>query len=152
DCNILSSEWAKRLKGLDRPILFVGQDADIHREAITDSLGELAVFAPIQSFNSRPSELAFLGLDKTEEDIHKFVPNYIRMAPFQKLNNCLLRTGYDEAGMCVDEGLKRISSLIANQEAELQQKGKKSNTSEAEIKLELVQLLVKIYKMSHKEL
>ncbi|PJN87557.1 tRNA (adenosine(37)-N6)-threonylcarbamoyltransferase complex dimerization subunit type 1 TsaB [Bacillus sp. mrc49] len=80
DCNILSSEWAKRLKGLDRPILFVGQDADIHREAITDSLGELAVFAPIQSFNSRPSELAFLGLDKTEEDIHKFVPNYIRMA------------------------------------------------------------------------
>ncbi|MFJ7756160.1 tRNA (adenosine(37)-N6)-threonylcarbamoyltransferase complex dimerization subunit type 1 TsaB [Peribacillus muralis] len=80
DCNILSSEWAKRLKDLNRPILFVGQDTDIHREAIEEALGDLAVFAPIQSFNSRPSELAFLGLDKTEEDIHQFVPNYIRMA------------------------------------------------------------------------
>ncbi|MGE6378399.1 AraC family transcriptional regulator [Peribacillus muralis] len=72
--------------------------------------------------------------------------------PFQKLNNCLLRTGYDEAGICVDEGIKRISTLIANQAAELQQKGEKSDTSEAEIKLGLAQLLVKIYKMSHKEL
>ncbi|MGE7880285.1 tRNA (adenosine(37)-N6)-threonylcarbamoyltransferase complex dimerization subunit type 1 TsaB [Peribacillus muralis] len=80
DCNILSSEWAKRLKDMNRPILFIGQDTDIHREAIDEALGDLAVFAPIQSFNSRPSELAFLGLDKIEEDIHQFVPNYIRMA------------------------------------------------------------------------
>ncbi|WP_285768405.1 AraC family transcriptional regulator [Peribacillus sp. SI8-4] len=69
--------------------------------------------------------------------------------PFQKLNNCLLRTGYDEAGICVDEGIKRISSLISYLGAELQQTGKKSDTSEGEIKLELVQLLVRIYKMSH---
>ncbi|MGE6379231.1 tRNA (adenosine(37)-N6)-threonylcarbamoyltransferase complex dimerization subunit type 1 TsaB [Peribacillus muralis] len=80
DCNILSSEWAKRLKDMNRPILFIGQDTDIHREAIDEALGDLAVVAPIQSFNSRPSELAFLGLDKIEEDIHQFVPNYIRMA------------------------------------------------------------------------
>ncbi|WP_285769131.1 tRNA (adenosine(37)-N6)-threonylcarbamoyltransferase complex dimerization subunit type 1 TsaB [Peribacillus sp. SI8-4] len=80
DCNILSSEWAKQLKELNRPILFVGQDTDIHRDAIMEVLGEAAVFAPVQSYNSRPSELAFLGLNKPEEDIHQFVPNYIRMA------------------------------------------------------------------------
>ncbi|MEY8735555.1 tRNA (adenosine(37)-N6)-threonylcarbamoyltransferase complex dimerization subunit type 1 TsaB [Peribacillus frigoritolerans] len=80
DCNILSSEWANQLKELNRPVLFVGQDVDIHRGAITDALGELAVFAPVQSYNSRPSELAFIGLDKTEVDVHQFVPNYIRMA------------------------------------------------------------------------
>ncbi|WP_057915799.1 tRNA (adenosine(37)-N6)-threonylcarbamoyltransferase complex dimerization subunit type 1 TsaB [Peribacillus muralis] len=80
DCNILSSEWAIRLKEYNRPILFVGQDVTIHRDAITEALGDLAVFAPIQSFNSRPSELAFIGLNKAEEDIHQFVPNYIRMA------------------------------------------------------------------------
>ncbi|MFE4354104.1 tRNA (adenosine(37)-N6)-threonylcarbamoyltransferase complex dimerization subunit type 1 TsaB [Peribacillus butanolivorans] len=80
DCNILSSEWAIRLKELKRPVLFVGQDVEIHREAITKVLGNLAVFSPVQLFNSRPSELAFIGLSKTEVDIHKFVPNYIRMA------------------------------------------------------------------------
>ncbi|MCK1994889.1 tRNA (adenosine(37)-N6)-threonylcarbamoyltransferase complex dimerization subunit type 1 TsaB [Peribacillus muralis] len=80
DCNILSSEWSIRLKEYNRPILFVGQDVTIHRDAITEALGDLAVFAPIQSFNSRPSELAFIGLNKAEEDIHQFVPNYIRMA------------------------------------------------------------------------
>jgi tRNA threonylcarbamoyladenosine biosynthesis protein TsaB len=80
DCNILSSEWANQLKELNRPVLFVGQDVDIHRVAITDALGELAVFAPVQSYNSRPSELAFIGLDKAEVDVHQFVPNYIRMA------------------------------------------------------------------------
>ncbi|MGE7767768.1 tRNA (adenosine(37)-N6)-threonylcarbamoyltransferase complex dimerization subunit type 1 TsaB [Peribacillus sp. NPDC096540] len=80
DCNILSSEWAIRLKELKRPVLFVGQDVEIHREAITEVLGNLAVFSPEQLFNSRPSELAFIGLNKTEVDIHQFVPNYIRMA------------------------------------------------------------------------
>ena len=80
DCNILSSEWAIRLKELKRPVLFVGQDVEIHREAITEVLGNLAVFSPVQLFNSRPSELAFIGLNKTEVDIHQFVPNYIRMA------------------------------------------------------------------------
>ncbi|MFD4819993.1 tRNA (adenosine(37)-N6)-threonylcarbamoyltransferase complex dimerization subunit type 1 TsaB [Peribacillus butanolivorans] len=80
DCNILSSEWAIRLKELKRPVLFVGQDVEIHREAIKKVLGNLAVFSPVQLFNSRPSELAFIGLNKTEVDIHQFVPNYIRMA------------------------------------------------------------------------
>ncbi|MFE4243328.1 AraC family transcriptional regulator [Peribacillus butanolivorans] len=78
------------------------------------------------------------------------IPNLLD--PFQKLNNCLFRTGYDESGIFVDEGMKRITSLMAHLEAELQQKGKKNETIEAEIRLELVQLLVGIYKMSQKEL
>ena len=80
DCNILSSEWAMKVKEYNRPVLFVGQDVEIHREAITEVLGDLAVFAPIQLYNARPSELAFIGLNKEAVDIHHFVPNYIRMA------------------------------------------------------------------------
>ncbi|WP_407406782.1 tRNA (adenosine(37)-N6)-threonylcarbamoyltransferase complex dimerization subunit type 1 TsaB [Peribacillus sp.] len=80
DCNILSSEWAMKVKEYNRPVLFVGQDVEIHREAITEVLGDLAVFAPVQLYNARPSELAFIGLNKDEVDIHDFVPNYIRMA------------------------------------------------------------------------
>lgn len=80
DCNMLSSEWAMKLKESNRPVLFVGQDVDIHRETIAEVLGNLAVFAPVQMYNARPSELAFIGLNKDEVDIHHFVPNYIRMA------------------------------------------------------------------------
>ncbi|MGE7604699.1 tRNA (adenosine(37)-N6)-threonylcarbamoyltransferase complex dimerization subunit type 1 TsaB [Peribacillus sp. NPDC097675] len=80
DCNMLSSEWAMKVKESNRPVLFVGQDVEIHRETITEVLGDLAVFAPVQMYNSRPSELAFIGLKKDEVDIHHFVPNYIRMA------------------------------------------------------------------------
>lgn len=80
DCNILSIEWAARLKELNRPVLFIGQDIAIHREAISQVLGELAFFSPYSSFNPRPSELAFLGKEKEEEDIHSFVPNYVRLA------------------------------------------------------------------------
>ncbi|MFJ7747649.1 tRNA (adenosine(37)-N6)-threonylcarbamoyltransferase complex dimerization subunit type 1 TsaB [Peribacillus sp. NPDC097295] len=80
DCNMLSSEWAMKLKESNRPVLFVGQDVDIHRETIAEVLGDLAVFAPVQMYNARPSELAFIGLNKDEVDIHHFVPNYIRMA------------------------------------------------------------------------
>lgn len=80
DCNILSSEWASCLKERNLPVLFVGQDVEIHREVISQVLGDLAFFAPNQLFNPRPSELAFIGKAKIEEDIHHFVPNYVRLA------------------------------------------------------------------------
>ena len=80
DCNILCSDWAMKLKECNRPVLFVGQDVEIHRETITEVLGDLAVFTPVQLYNARPSELAFIGLNKDEVDIHHFVPNYIRIA------------------------------------------------------------------------
>lgn len=80
DCNILSSEWASSLKERNRSVLFVGQDVEIHREVITQILGDLAFFAPLQLSNPRPNELAFIGKTKMDEDIHHFVPNYARMA------------------------------------------------------------------------
>ncbi|SFC99882.1 tRNA threonylcarbamoyladenosine biosynthesis protein TsaB [Bacillus sp. OV322] len=80
DTNILSSEWAAKLKEFGKPVLFVGQDISLHKEAISEQLGDLAVFSPPQAYIPRPSELAFIGRDKSEEDIHHFVPNYVRLA------------------------------------------------------------------------
>lgn len=80
DCNLLLTEWAMHVKEVNRPVLFVGQDVGIHREVLRELLGELAVFAPYSLANPRPSELAFLGKDKLEEDVHSFVPNYVRLA------------------------------------------------------------------------
>ncbi|MDQ0221378.1 tRNA (adenosine(37)-N6)-threonylcarbamoyltransferase complex dimerization subunit type 1 TsaB [Peribacillus cavernae] len=80
DTNILASDWAKRLKGYDRPVLFIGSDVALHNEALQGMLSDLAFFAPTALYNPRPGELALLGMDKPEEEIHHFVPNYVRMA------------------------------------------------------------------------
>jgi AraC-like DNA-binding protein len=77
------------------------------------------------------------------------VPNLLD--PFQKLNNFLLRTGYGEDGQFVEEKMKQISALWGQWSKE-QQKSNKNELLEAEIKLHLVQLLVRIYKMSQKDL
>lgn len=77
---VLSVNWAEKLKSLAEPILFVGGDVELHRDTIQAALGDQAIFAAITEHNPRPSELAFLGKDRPGEDIHTFVPNYIRLA------------------------------------------------------------------------
>ncbi|WML42682.1 tRNA (adenosine(37)-N6)-threonylcarbamoyltransferase complex dimerization subunit type 1 TsaB [Neobacillus sp. PS3-40] len=77
---VMMTDWAQSLKVFPKPILFVGNDLDIHRLTIEQNLGSQAVFAEITEHNPRPSELALLGKNKPGEDIHSFVPNYIRLA------------------------------------------------------------------------
>lgn len=76
---ILSKNWAEQLQTHGENILFVGADILLHREVLEQALGEKAVFAEITEHNPRPSELAILGHDLPGEDIHTFVPNYIRL-------------------------------------------------------------------------
>lgn len=77
---VLSADWAHTLKELQKPILFVGNDLPLHQGVLEDTLASQAVFSAITEYNPRPSELALLGKGKPEEDIHTFVPNYIRLA------------------------------------------------------------------------
>jgi tRNA threonylcarbamoyladenosine biosynthesis protein TsaB len=78
---VLSADWTAALKEeIKKPILFVGNDLPLHRDVIETVLGSQAKFAAITEYNPRPAELAFLGKDKQGEDIHSFVPNYIRLA------------------------------------------------------------------------
>ncbi|WP_026565264.1 tRNA (adenosine(37)-N6)-threonylcarbamoyltransferase complex dimerization subunit type 1 TsaB [Bacillus sp. UNC41MFS5] len=77
---VMLADWAESLKGAGKSILFIGNDLLLHQAAIADHLGSQAVFAAITEQNPRPSELALLGKDKPGEDIHSFVPNYIRLA------------------------------------------------------------------------
>ena len=57
-----------------------GNDLSIHREVFAEELGQQAVFAEMTEHNPRPAELALLGKDLDGEEIHTFVPNYIRLA------------------------------------------------------------------------
>jgi tRNA threonylcarbamoyladenosine biosynthesis protein TsaB len=77
---VLSADWTESLKELEKPILFAGNDLALHQAVINDTLSSQAVFAAITEHNPRPSELALLGENKPGEDIHPFVPNYIRLA------------------------------------------------------------------------
>jgi tRNA threonylcarbamoyladenosine biosynthesis protein TsaB len=80
DALVMIAEWAEELKSMDKQILFIGSDLVIHRPTIEGILGSQAVFAEVTENNPRPSELALLGKNKPGEDIHTFVPNYIRLA------------------------------------------------------------------------
>jgi tRNA threonylcarbamoyladenosine biosynthesis protein TsaB len=77
---VMIAEWAEKLKSIEKPILFMGSDLIIHRSTIEGTLGTQALFSALPENNPRPSELALLGKDKPGEDIHSFVPNYIRLA------------------------------------------------------------------------
>lgn len=80
DTIVMVHDWAEKLKSLDKKILFVGNDLAIHQDIIKEILGNKAQFATITEYNPRPSELALLGLHQEGEDIHTFIPNYIRLA------------------------------------------------------------------------
>ncbi|WP_174735141.1 tRNA (adenosine(37)-N6)-threonylcarbamoyltransferase complex dimerization subunit type 1 TsaB [Mesobacillus harenae] len=77
---ILSKDWAKQLESQDDSILFTGVDLHLHQDVIKKELQDKAVFASPTEYNPRPAELAFLGKDKPAEELHSFVPNYIRLA------------------------------------------------------------------------
>ncbi|PLR76510.1 tRNA (adenosine(37)-N6)-threonylcarbamoyltransferase complex dimerization subunit type 1 TsaB [Bacillus sp. V3-13] len=77
---VLSVDWANGLMSLNKPILFTGNDLPLHRSIIEETLGKQAVFAEITELNPRPSELALLGSLREGEEVHSFVPNYIRLA------------------------------------------------------------------------
>ncbi|WP_223596524.1 tRNA (adenosine(37)-N6)-threonylcarbamoyltransferase complex dimerization subunit type 1 TsaB [Neobacillus bataviensis] len=77
---VMAVDWAAKLAEMTKPILFVGNDLPIHQSKLEEIVGTKAFFASITEHNPRPSELALLGRNKDGENVHTFVPNYIRLA------------------------------------------------------------------------
>ncbi|WP_242145843.1 MULTISPECIES: tRNA (adenosine(37)-N6)-threonylcarbamoyltransferase complex dimerization subunit type 1 TsaB [unclassified Bacillus cereus group] len=77
---VLIVDWLQILKEKKQPVLFIGNDVKMHQKTIVEHLGDQAIFAPFTKSNPRPSELAFLGLQKEEQNVHTFVPSYLRLA------------------------------------------------------------------------
>jgi tRNA threonylcarbamoyladenosine biosynthesis protein TsaB len=78
---ILIKDLLDRLKEVDEPILFLGNDLVLHKEIIQHELGTMANFAMVTENNPRPSELALLGVKKDPVDnVHAFVPSYLQLA------------------------------------------------------------------------
>lgn len=77
---ILDVNWAKMIQKYNEPILFIGNDTHLHKEVLKQELHDLAIFGVDVLNNPRPSELAFLGMEKEADSIHSFVPSYLRLA------------------------------------------------------------------------
>lgn len=77
---ILLKDWAEELKQQTEKVLFLGNDVPQHEAMINEILQEQAVIASPSLFNPRPSELALIGVKKEPQDVHTFVPNYVRLA------------------------------------------------------------------------
>jgi tRNA threonylcarbamoyladenosine biosynthesis protein TsaB len=80
DQNLLLSDWLLELKKEEKQILFIGNDVSLHQGSIVEVLGDQAVIASMTEHNPRPAMLGKIGLMKEPENIHTFVPNYIRLA------------------------------------------------------------------------
>ncbi|MBT2634601.1 tRNA (adenosine(37)-N6)-threonylcarbamoyltransferase complex dimerization subunit type 1 TsaB [Bacillus sp. ISL-26] len=80
DQNVLLTDWLGMLREKRSPVLFLGHDTGIHEETIIEGLKSQAVMGTAAQHNPRPSELAFLGMEKEEEDVHRLVPDYLRLA------------------------------------------------------------------------
>lgn len=80
DQNVLLTDWLGMLREKASPVLFLGHDTAIHEETIKHELASQAVIGTAAQDNPRPSELAFLGLEKEEADVHSLVPDYLRLA------------------------------------------------------------------------
>ena len=71
--------------------------------------------------------------------------------PFQKLNNCILRSGLDTSGQYVSRKIKKIVKRLEVIHQEFRCTGKINIVLETELKLEFLQLLLYIYKLSECE-
>lgn len=77
----LLTDWLEELGRQEQPILFLGQDLNIHGQTIKDTLGDQAFFATAGEQNPRPGELALLaGQRDPAESVHSFVPEYLQLA------------------------------------------------------------------------
>ncbi|WP_173917748.1 tRNA (adenosine(37)-N6)-threonylcarbamoyltransferase complex dimerization subunit type 1 TsaB [Halobacillus sp. Marseille-Q1614] len=79
EANVLLTEWLKTLKEYRERILFLSQDLSIHREVITDVLGDQAVFPDAAYHYARPAYLALAASEKEAGSVHELVPNYLRL-------------------------------------------------------------------------
>lgn len=77
---IMLKDWVEELKQRSEKVLFLGNDVPLHEAVIKEMLQEQAVIASPTLFNPRPSELVIIGINKEPQEVHSFVPNYIRLA------------------------------------------------------------------------
>ncbi|WP_010651733.1 tRNA (adenosine(37)-N6)-threonylcarbamoyltransferase complex dimerization subunit type 1 TsaB [Oceanobacillus massiliensis] len=78
--NLLMEDVLNELAEVRKQVLFVSPDIGLYREAIQESLGNLAVIPEGPYHVPQAGHLGLAGLNKKAEDTHALVPNYLRLA------------------------------------------------------------------------
>ena len=76
----MATDWATELYELNDQVMFVGVDVPIHEADITQILGENAAFESGEKALPSAGIMALMGMYIPGEDVHRFVPNYARLA------------------------------------------------------------------------
>ncbi|WP_419872556.1 AraC family transcriptional regulator [Candidatus Pristimantibacillus sp. PTI5] len=167
-------EWITafyRVEGMELPI--VGFHSHHEYEIYYFSGGECRYLINNQIYDLQPGDIILLDGLTLHKPNPRSIPTYTRsmlhfspawlhellsvlgalklLEPFHNLNNCLLRTGNDESGKFVEGRIKRIAGFLIQIDEEMKRTGQKNELLEAELKMEVVQLLLGIYKMAQKE-
>lgn len=81
---ILLRDWLPMIREQmgGQPLLFLGDDVSLHREAIVEVLGEQAVFAAPSFHLPRAAHIGWLGLTMLEkaDSPHELMPEYLQVA------------------------------------------------------------------------
>ncbi len=78
---VMLTEWLDDFAKQDKPVLFIGQDVELHQTVIVERLGMQAQFALGAAMLPRAAELARLGhMQEAHGSTHDFVPNYHQLA------------------------------------------------------------------------
>jgi tRNA threonylcarbamoyladenosine biosynthesis protein TsaB len=80
EMNVLMEDFLNEIVQMNKKILFISNDMDIHREKISEIMGNLAIYAPTYLSYPRASLLGVIGEKRKGIDqIHELVPNYLRL-------------------------------------------------------------------------
>ncbi|QGH33134.1 tRNA (adenosine(37)-N6)-threonylcarbamoyltransferase complex dimerization subunit type 1 TsaB [Gracilibacillus salitolerans] len=79
DQNILMEQWLDELQSYQKTVIFLSQDIKQHQGLIRKKLAKSAIFPPAIDHLPRPGQLALLGTQRNEDNLHELTPNYIRL-------------------------------------------------------------------------
>lgn len=78
--NTLMTDFLEKLAAEGKKVLFLSPNIAVHREAIIDALGDLAIIPAGPYHLASPAHLAFTGLNRQPTETHQLTPNYLRLA------------------------------------------------------------------------
>lgn len=82
--NIDMNDWLEELHALKKEVVFLSPDLSLYRNMIESTMNERAIFPPQLLHRIDPVHVALAGKSYKAQDVHTFVPEYLRLAEAEK--------------------------------------------------------------------
>ena len=80
DTHILAEDWALHLSKIEGEFCLVGEDSESYYPLFSQYLHKRIHESPLQDRLPRAGVLGILGMNKIPENIHTFIPSYMKLA------------------------------------------------------------------------